>query len=523
MNSRGFSNVQSDPSLRGAGFEQVLILVDGIRVNDPQTGHHNMNIPVTLMDVERIEVLRGQGSTLYGPDAFGGVINIITRDKQKKTVSTSFGGGSFDTYFGTVNFSSGLLGVRSQLSMDHRQSGGYRENTDFSKDILRWRLAREGKNYRIVYNTGLLKNAFGANDFYVKDFDSREEISSVLSGIQTEIVLSPVCKVTASVGYRLHKDHFILSKSRPEIYSAQHTSQRFSAEGRVHLQSKRFGSGTFGIEAVSEDINSNTLGLHSNLRVSFFGEGGYTTEHTILKSGLRADLHSVWGLQINPSLSAAYIFNNNLLAKFSVGRAFRAPTFIELYNPSPTNIGNSGLVPERALSADMGVEYAFHRIQGSSVLYFRRQTETIDWVKNSLQDPWKAENIFTLLSRGIEQDINVILSPGFSSRFIYTYHHQSHQASRLISKYALVYPKQQLQISLSYNSKTSSLAFTPVFTYKQQPILGSYIILDTQISFQIHSFNIALSLMNLTGFSYTQIRDVPMPGRNFALTIGSQY
>ena len=79
LRQRGPRGVQADLSIRGGSFEQVLVLVDGIKLTDPQTGHHTLNIPVPLENVERIEVLKGPGARLYGQNAFAGAINIVTK------------------------------------------------------------------------------------------------------------------------------------------------------------------------------------------------------------------------------------------------------------------------------------------------------------------------------------------------------------------------------------------------------------------------------------------------------------
>src|SRR6185295_16125897 len=79
LRQRGQNNIQTDVSIRGANFGQTLVLLNGFRMNDPQSGHHNMDLPVPLESVDRIEVLKGSGSTLYGSDAIGGVVQLITR------------------------------------------------------------------------------------------------------------------------------------------------------------------------------------------------------------------------------------------------------------------------------------------------------------------------------------------------------------------------------------------------------------------------------------------------------------
>ncbi|HMA87091.1 MAG TPA: TonB-dependent receptor plug domain-containing protein, partial [Desulfosalsimonadaceae bacterium] len=86
VRQRGAGGVQTDIGIRGASFEQTLIMVDGVAISDPQTGHHNMNLPVTLSDIERIEVVKGPAARIYGPNAMGGVINIITRDVKENAI-----------------------------------------------------------------------------------------------------------------------------------------------------------------------------------------------------------------------------------------------------------------------------------------------------------------------------------------------------------------------------------------------------------------------------------------------------
>src|SRR3954470_9840196 len=93
VRARGERGVQTDFSVRGAGFGQMLVLVDGARINDAQSGHHNGDIPVPLDAIERVEIMYGPGSSLFGADAFGGTVNIITRHAAAPTVTV--GGGSF--------------------------------------------------------------------------------------------------------------------------------------------------------------------------------------------------------------------------------------------------------------------------------------------------------------------------------------------------------------------------------------------------------------------------------------------
>src|SRR5688500_9824035 len=94
VRARGERGVQTDFAVRGAGFGQMLVLVDGVRINDAQSGHHNGDIPVPLDLVERVEILYGAGSSLFGADAFGGTVNVITR-RSVAAPALTLGGGSF--------------------------------------------------------------------------------------------------------------------------------------------------------------------------------------------------------------------------------------------------------------------------------------------------------------------------------------------------------------------------------------------------------------------------------------------
>ena len=120
VRQRGAGGVQADISIRGGTFDQVLILLNGINITDPQTGHHNLNLPVSLSQIERIEILEGPAARIYGPNAFSGAINIITKQFEEKTITARFDGGSFG-YFG-ANIAAGFnTGIINHLIAGNRE------------------------------------------------------------------------------------------------------------------------------------------------------------------------------------------------------------------------------------------------------------------------------------------------------------------------------------------------------------------------------------------------------------------
>ena len=166
LQSRGVNGIQADMSLRGSGFEQVLVLVDGVRMNDPQTGHHNADLPVSRDDIERIEVLTGHASSIYGPDGVGGVIQIITRHAQTTQTNVSFQGGSAGTTSAQLSQEFAGRHLTSRFTLAHNRSDGYRPTTDYKTTSLSGTSKWQSGPHRISAIAGIVSKKFGANGFY---------------------------------------------------------------------------------------------------------------------------------------------------------------------------------------------------------------------------------------------------------------------------------------------------------------------------------------------------------------------
>ena len=130
VRARGERGVQSDFAVRGATFGQMLVLVDGVRLNDAQSGHHNGDIPVPLEAVERIEILHGPGSSLFGADAFGGTVNVITR--RETPASGVLETGSFGLVRGEGQVGGTRGDVREMLAASVDRSHGFMFDRGFT-------------------------------------------------------------------------------------------------------------------------------------------------------------------------------------------------------------------------------------------------------------------------------------------------------------------------------------------------------------------------------------------------------
>src|SRR5665647_3904188 len=131
IRQRGTNGTQADISIRGGSFDQVLVLLNGVNITDPQTGHFNLDIPLNLSDVSRVEILQGSSARVLGPNAFSGAINIVTENNEKRALNAELTGGSFNTFGQSVSGSLGNNKLHTFASISHKSSDGYMTNTDF--------------------------------------------------------------------------------------------------------------------------------------------------------------------------------------------------------------------------------------------------------------------------------------------------------------------------------------------------------------------------------------------------------
>src|SRR5690554_3608564 len=180
IRQRGAEGVQADISIRGGTFDQLLILLNGINITDPQTGHHNLNLPVSLSQIERIEILEGPAARVYGPNAFSGAINIITRKPGNTEASAQLSAGSFAWYSTDISagFRTGTVG--HLLSANKKGADGYRTNTDFNSFNIFYTSEWNPVFGKLILQGGVTEKGFGANSFYTPVYPNQfEEIEAI--------------------------------------------------------------------------------------------------------------------------------------------------------------------------------------------------------------------------------------------------------------------------------------------------------------------------------------------------------
>jgi outer membrane cobalamin receptor len=508
VRSRGPVGVQSDFSVRGSTFGQALVLVDGVRLNDEQSGHHNGDIPVPLDQIERIEILMGPGSSLYGADAFGGTINVITRrDNRRRDFSLTTG--SFGFVEGRATLAGTRGGTSEALSVSANRSAGFEVDRDFrTLDVSSQTTFGNGMRLWISH----LRKDFGANGFYGPAL-STERTNQTLVSVDAPAPALAGWTGQWQASYRTHGDVFLFDSTAAGIPN-EHRTHTADATGRIgHAVGDRTHV-TFGTELGADWIQSNNLGDHNLVRGSVFAEVQQQIGSRIfVYPGVRVDGYSTFGSAASPSIAATTWIGSHVKLRGSSGRAFRVPTFTERFYVDPANLGTPTLVPEHAWSSEAGVDWLASNWTVGAALFNRQEHDTIDFVRTSALVKWQAENIRQVDTSGVELNLRRTLDRHGVVSAGYTYIGASTDPLPLLSKYVLEYARHSLDVSAS-TSLPYRLELGQRVDYKRRRDGRDYWLVDTRIGRRMGMARIFVEGANLLDAQYQEITGVDMPGRS---------
>lgn len=523
---RGTEGVQADAGIRGGTFEQTLILIDGIKVSDPQTGHHNLNLPITLDNIERIEVLKGQGSRIFGPNAFAGAVNIITKKTKGKALSISAAGGEHNLYDLNLYSSYPILNTGSNISLSRKKSDGYRDNTNF--DITTFSFGQNiwVNNKPINIYFGYIDKKFGAYNFYSDLFPNQWErtITKILN-VSAELGDSNL-SLTPKAYWRRNNDDYILDKTRPDWYHNIHKTNSYGLEIQSSLKSS-IGTTSLGAEVNKDEIISTNLGNHIRTKGGFFVEHLYDKlENITVSAGFYIYNYSNIGWKFWPGIDASYKLTPASKIFASYGKAFRIPTFTELYYKSPANMGNPNLKHEETTNYEIGFS-TFHKNYMTEIsLFYKNGSNIIDWGRISKEEPWRVENIANVKTFGTELNFQVFLKQIYSKLLLnkvelnYTYLTMNRTTGKYESKYLLDHLKHQLLININHDLPLK-MNLSWFFRFEERINFDSYLIVDLQLNYNLKKFNFFMRTTNLFNKSYFDFAGLPLPGR--WITAGIKY
>jgi outer membrane cobalamin receptor len=504
VRSRGGFGAQNDFSIRGGGFGAVVVLVDGVRLNDSQSGHHNADIPVALERIERIEVLRGTGSSLYGADAVAGAINIVTRDGGADPVF-SLTGGEYGLVRGSAAASIEGRGIVTSLAGWGTRTSGFMFDREVATGGASVDVALTARRRIAVSH---LRNAFGANGFYGPSPSKEWTDQTLLSFADA---YGPADRrLTTRVSYRTHGDHFLWDINRPGFAENRHRSHAARA-GATFTRTSGRNVASVGAEAGMDWLRSNNLGDRAFEHGALFAELQRRFDRMILYPAVRYDRYSSFGGSWSPSLAAVVPLTRQLRARAAAGRAFRAPTFTERYYRDPAHRAQSELAPERAWGYEGGLDWSRGPWNAGITAFARRETDVIDWVRDTPQQQWRTSNIRHVNTHGLEAGAAASWRRGFA-RLEYTWLRSEAPRLTLLSKYVSDYAPRSLAASGAIRLGGATWLGMRA-DCKQKSDGRSHCAVDARASRAFGRLELFVEGTNLFDVRYQEIRGVDMPPR----------
>jgi iron complex outermembrane receptor protein len=505
VQTRGAYGAQADIVLRGGTFQQVLVILDGVRLNDPNSGHFASYIPIAPEEIDRIEILKGASSSIYGSEAVGGVIHIITKTfasrsrfadpmKTQKDINGQIAMGEYGLITtniggtvsnGNTTISGGLLTNHS----DGQQQRGIR-------GYFNSRTASLSLSHH--FNNGIdvsLRSAYDDRDFAAQNF-----YTTFLSDTSTERVKTfwnqarisyekNNSKLSLTAGYKSLKDHFLYN---PHSIANNNHSELFQLLALYELKISDNDNFVTGAQFLNKQIHSNDRGNHSVDEVAQFMSYTKRMDKLTVNPSIRFDYVQDKDVQVIPQLNLSYRYNQ-IQFRAAGGRTIRQADFTERFNNynktivTGGRIGNPWLDAETSWNYEAGADYFMMRNLKLSASFFQRYHHgLIDYVPTPYSDMPRQDNLIPTGSYALAKNISKVTTTGaeldlqYSKQFS---HHDNlfatlgfvwlHSASssgtpslyisshaKFLVNYNLQYSIQRLSISLNgiYKNRTPQMA-----------------------------------------------------------------
>ncbi len=558
IRKRGTFGIQADVSIRGGTFDQTLILINGINVTDPQTGHHSMNLPVDLKSIERIEVLKGPGARIFGPNAFNGAINIITNRPGIEHVNASLLGGEYG--LGGVSASAGFNTgpLKNFLSINGTTSDGFTVNTDFKAGNVFFRSVADIAGSELDFQAGYNQKAFGANSFYTPRFPNQFEETRTRF-VSMQLIPSGRLNLRTNVYWRRHHDRFELFRNytdAPAWYTNHNYHMSDVAGASINwMHAGKYSRTSVGLDYRFEHIYSNVIGnsLATPVAVRGYDDEFYThsyqrsglslmAEQTVLlgpfsmSTGVLAYANTDLDNRVSffPGIDLGWQFGNNWRWFSSFNRTLRLPTFTDLFYRDRAHIGNPLLEPEKAISIETGLKNNWKGLNFELAIFRRWGIDMIDWIKQPGDEQWHSMNLTKVNITGFETGVTIpfknfdmfeSLNPLLTIN--YSYLHSDKESGELMSKYALDHLRHKLDLGLTHKI-TSGLGATWQVSWREraggfmlfedgifhdQQDFEPFWMADLKLFYNLNQWRIFGEASNIFDTRYVSIANVPQPGR----------
>jgi len=523
---QGVNGMQADLYIRGGGFDQTLLLIDGIKVDDPQTGHHTMNLALPIEVIKRIEVIKGPAARVFGQNAFTGAVNIVTKDVEENSLIAKVQGGSFGQFIAEATGTVSLKESSHIVHFSKNFSEGYRHNTDFDNTNYVLKSQFNKNKLPIELLTSYSERKFGANGFYgfTSYIDQYEETQASLVGLST-VIKKGNFTWKPRIYWRRNQDLYLLIRNNPSAYRNLHITNKIAVELNGSHQSK-IGITGFGVEFSKYYISSNRLGDNQREIASLFLEHRFQFFNNIIDvtPGISASYFSDFDNQIFPGLDFGVKISEKFRAYGNIGTSFRLPTYTNLYYVSPTTISNPNLETEEAFSQEVGFKYLSKNINVSLAAFNRDADNLIDYVRENASDAWQAQNIQHVNTKGYEANIEYkFLLNQLPQKIQLGYSFLDNDVKKSeanFSQYSINSMKHQFVGNYAmewFKNFSNSIGYR----YVERTSGVSYNVWDVSASYQLKALEFSVYANNIFNTEYVEAGMVPMPKGN--ILFGMKY
>jgi vitamin B12 transporter len=557
VRERGPLGIQADISMRGGSIDQVMVLLNGVNITDPQTGHHTLNVPVDLNCIDRIEILNGPAARVYGPNAFSGAINIITGESKDSKATIRATGGDHGLYNLSAGASYNTGALKNFLSVQKGASDGYITNTDFDVLNLFYHGQLKLKNDKLSFQLGRTNKAFGANSFYTAKYPNQFE-STHTNFASLSFETGDKIKLRPNLYWRRHNDRFELfrnNREAPSWYEGHnyHLTDVFGTGLNATIPSQ-VGVTSIGGEVRGESVWSNLLGVPMTNPIKVPGEpGAFFTksftrtnasvflEHNLtlfnfsVSAGVMMNHNSQLGFGVDffPGLDVSYWLTQNLKWMASYNKSLRLPTFTDLFYSGPTNFGNPDLKPEEASTVESGFRFSESWMDVQIGGFYRQGHDLIDWGRLPGETRYTTSNLNRVDAYGLEFSGNLNLMklvPGQqllrNLNVSYSYLEQDQEAKAdYESYYVLDHLKHKLNLGFDHGLGLPGVSANWNFLYRDR--VGYYTVsatnlpkaysdfwlTDVRITWKYSNLSLFAEASNLFDEKYADLGELIQPGR----------
>ena len=523
---RGTAGSQADLYIRGGGFDQTLLLIDGIKMDDAQTGHHTMNAALPIEVIERIEIIKGPAARVFGQNAFTGAINIVTKSTLANTASVNIEAGSFGQLNGSVTVGKEFENSSIIAHVGILTSDGYRHNSDYENKNYLLKGVFNKKEQPIEVIATFFDKKFGANGFYASATatEQYEETQSSLFGASTTFRTEKF-KITPRVYWKRGQDEYVYIRDNPSVYRNLHITNKVGVETNASYTSGKGITG-FGVDISRVFISSNNLGKRNRTMANLFLEHRFkfADGKIDITPGVAVTYFSDFKFHAFPGLDIGFKLSDNLKAYGNLGVTYRIPTYTDLYYNDRSTIGNSNLKPEEAFAQEIGLKFNSGRFTSSVAIFNRDADNLIDFIRPDVTSKYEATNIAKVNTKGFELNTDYRFKLNeFNQTLSFGYNYLNDDIldqNKDLSRYSLNTLKHQF-ITRFESKLFKNVRQNIIYKHAERTIGTSYNVWDASVILDVNKFNFTVTANNIFNAEYIESGFVPMP--TSSLLFGLRY